>query len=313
MLAFSGDESRHEQYYSSMKNALSDPTARTAPFDMSVGTHVEGSLFARSFQLAAADATLERAGNQQYADKVTDLLPVLEEDYDIIPGAFDTMTHRRAVLAARMMVPGGGRRENVVASLRRLLGSKFLQLVEPKSVEPNIASGVWVKNMYHGGRSLFRPWSAIPKYGRLLEPVSIIGEANNVAIEAFPGSEAFEVGDVLFVDAGNTGTAEAVTVDELVDGNIVATFSFPHDEGSIVSTMHWPAHASTMRHLIVVVTDASDMSVRRVVNDIMAKLARAVDTWAIVQPTAPNTLGPMQPSGIIGGSLLGTASFAVSS
>lgn len=99
-------------------------------FDFSeVGTYNESKLYAVARLLALVTGTLERAGNQANPNKVVDLLPLLEIDFLLSPGAKATLLERQQALAAAMRLPLGAGASNVVAILRAIAGSAFLAYV----------------------------------------------------------------------------------------------------------------------------------------------------------------------------------------
>jgi len=298
-LEFGGEPSRHETYYRAMIAALSDPTGVTTPYDLSEGTHMEGSTYARAAQLAAADGTLTRAGNERHAYKSHDLLPLLEADYDIVPPPNATLQERRVALSVRMRAARGGRRENIVASLREALGDEFIAFVESKRFSPQVDAGLVNCNESTGA----------PKYARLTEAVPYAGiHSIGFTFEMLTG-ETLQAGDVVTVQGENTGCSEKVTLLTVSGNRLNAAFTKAHDAGATVSTARWVSRTSTTRHVFAIVRDAYNSEVQRLASQVLSRLVRATDTWAIVQPSQPGTVGPFLITSRIGCTSLGEITY----
>lgn len=127
MLKLSGAPSRAEVLYRSLVSALSGKNG--GGFDMSQGTRMEVWAYAMAKCLARAAYAVERAGNQRTPLKASDLLPLLERAYLVVPSPGETRPERAATLAAIDALSGGGRFSDLASMLRSLLGSEFLALV----------------------------------------------------------------------------------------------------------------------------------------------------------------------------------------
>lgn len=308
--AFSAEPSLHEQYYNAMVAGLTDPSGRTKPYDLSRGTHLEATIYARAKQMALADATMRRAGNQIYPYKCIELLPLLEKDYDIVPGPTDTILQRQAAIAVKQILARGAVRENIIDALKQTIGDEFLGYAPAKEQESPL-SVAWSHNIVYG--TMAPAASGPSKWAVLSDPV--VSAASHTVRFTTTLGDAILTGDVVVVDGDNTGRTEVVTVTSATSTTITATFTKPHDNGATLTTMSYPGQASTIRTNLIVVRDATDAAVRKKVDELMARLLRAPDTWAVVQPSTYNlysgTIAPFAPTTPLGTRPLGTLVFDI--
>lgn len=311
MLAFSSKPSHAENIYRSLVDNLA------GAFDMSKGTHAEASAYARAMSLGRARYTLERAGNQSDPLKATEILPNLEQDYDVRPPLSAGLFERRTFLAAQYRLPRGGVYTNVRAALQTLLGTDFLAyrlLGDAEAVDyptnPLTSVEVNAQRVEVPGRFL-----------KLTQPMISTGLvwADYENLDTTAGDVLINDGDVVMVQPENSGLAERVTVTQVQGASSTrqfrAIFTKPHDVGAIVTTANWPYWWSTKRFALIVLKAASALSAdkRRQVNELMAKLARGVSQWAIVQPSPPGatTVGPLTLPAPLGTATLGPVSFSL--
>ncbi len=311
MLAFSSKPSHAENIYRSLVDNL------VGAFDMSKGTHTEASAYARAMSLARAQYTLERAGNQSDPLKATEILPNLERDFDVRPPLSAGLFDRRTFLAAQYRLPRGGVYTNVRATLQALLGTDFLAyrlLTDAEAVDypadPLSSTEVNAQRVDVPGRFL-----------QLTQPIISTGLvwADYENLDTTSGDNLLNVGDVVMVQPENSGLAERVTVTQVQGASATrqfrAVFTKPHDVGAIVTTTNWPYWWSTKRFALIVLKAASalDADKRRKVDELMAKLARGVSQWAIVQPSSPGatTVGPFTLPAPLGTVTLGPVPFSL--
>jgi hypothetical protein len=313
-LACSSVPSRIEQFYRQL------PTLWGSELDFTPGvaTYDEAKLYAVARMLGLALGELEHAGNQAYPLRAYDLLPLLELDLLLTPGPLDTVQARQSAVAAAELLPRGEIASNVTNALRTLLGApnffayvrapggnyttvnigNFADVrVQPRLVQlvdPTVASGtVWVG---------YRNWDASVVTPVLLNP-----------------------GDRVVVDAGNSATGETVTV-IAVSGStqmntmpgsnyFQAAFAHAHGVGAPALAGNYPLYWGTGRLSLVVVSAATANSgaVRVQANALMARLTRAVEQFAIVQPSSTTltggTVGPFAVGLPMGISTVGTINY----
>ena len=292
-LEFSGDDSDAEKVYRSMVGAYTDPSNGAQAFDMTPGTHMEAHVYATAMAIADANAAVKRAGNQRRGATAYDMLPALEDKLGVTPGPTATISQRRAALVARTKLGRGARRESVEDALHTALGSRFVAY-RPIAVSestkwpaaPGTGPGVF--------RRLGTPLQAI----RILEPVTT--GATTVAYENIDTSAQeirIEVGNVLCLDPSNLGLAERITITGSTGSGATREISFTaakaHDEGC-GAVNQAPVWWSNKRHSWIIVdtlANAADPEVRRIVAEVMGRLARGVSLWSVAAKSGANIGG----------------------
>jgi hypothetical protein len=292
-LTFSSKPSRVQTIYEANKANLNPKDNEN--FDLSPGTNVESMIYARSRVQAAARYALERAYNNANPLKATETLPVLEKEYGLVPAPTDRLSQRRAALAARMLLPGGAIYTNVTNALLTLLGTDFKYYRVTKAVEainfPTI-----------GGDSPgnFASAQTVIKNYLVTSTVSVgLGSPQVVNYVPFNTATAISLlnGDTLVVYPENIDLAERVVVSNVTSSTFLATFNNAHDPNVIATTQPFPYWVSSQRFSLVIVTRAcaENFDKRRQINELMARIARGVSSWAIVPDldgshTAPFTV-----------------------
>jgi hypothetical protein len=303
MLSFSNRPSHAETIFRALVSALG------GNFDLSRGTHIDATAYARARALARARYTLERGGHQADPLKATDLIPALERDYGLAPAEKNTIHARRRAIATRQQILRGARRESVEDGLRQILGDDFIayRTLTPAEViawpqDPSLGPGAFADARIPARVFVLR--SSIP----------ITGRAFRFAY-AVPGNDdgaRLVAGDLAVVQPENTGLAERVTIVEAFEAGetleATATFTRAHDVGASLVVGAWPIWVSTQRFALVVVRRASDPELRRRVHELMDRIARGVSQWAIVAPRTPTTLGPFTCASPLGTAPLGVLS-----
>lgn len=293
MLSMSSAPSRGETNYQILVDQLK------GAFDLTQGTHAEALVYAMAMLFARAGYALERAGNQKDPKRAYDLLPLLEQDYLITPGANDTVSQRAATLLARMLLSRGAVAENIVAGLREFLEDDFIAYRPMTTSEAFVFPTTWTA----AGTLKANPTktTAAPKLVRLSEPIVATGVPFAVGytnLDSTAGEVKLVAGDVVMVQPENSGLAERVTITSASGSGtarmLTATFTKSHDANAIVTTQNWPYWWSTKRRSLIVLTAAAavDPEKRRKVDEYMARVARGVSQWSIVQPSAPGLAGP---------------------
>ena len=264
------------------------------------GSRQDATAYAQAMGLARARLTIQRAGNQKFPSKVTDLIAVREEEYGIVPSATATMSQRRAALVAAKLLPLGASQTVVENALRGLLGADFLAFrptttAEAVSWPTNLGDQPMNLQAPSVPRKLFKTIDSVPAPGTLRI------RAHQIAVPTAPGSNtnAPLFGDMMVWDPENDARTEKLfleTTTNLGGGVWVlqSTFASAHDPGVTVTTQPYPMWTSSKRHSLVVLTNAaaSDPDRRRQVNELMAKILRGVSTWDITDGSGGSTGGP---------------------
>lgn len=249
--------------------------------------------YANAMAFARARYTVERAGNQFRPLKAVEMLPALEWEYGITPGPRDTIRQRQATVAAAAKIARGASGENVRTVLTELLGDDFLAYIPTSYLDATLSPGApedvgnWVLPGTPG--SVYR----------LIDPVSVIGSPLSVAIELVSGADTPLIKDQKVVlDFEVSHRTEAVTVTVGGATSFQATFSHPHDPGTLLTTKRAPNQYSTKRHNLVLLSASAmaDAEKRRKTNLALRKLLRGVSTWSLAEGEA-GTAGPFTVGG----------------
>ena len=310
-LEMSGDDPVPQKAYNALVSAYNGTGHGQDQFSMTPGGHIEATVYAKAYAIARAKGALFRAGNQRFGSLAYDLLPSLERDYGVLPGANDTIPVRQANVAAAMLLPNGALPWNVAAQLRAVFGSDFVgyypaaQLGDTTVVPASPETSVQVNAL---------PQSVVPKWLRLIDPVVQTGRAWTVSYQnldtTVPPVLAL-VGDSVMVQGENSVLGERVTVTKVgtyttpagvVQNTFTAVFQNAHDAGASVTTMNWPVQWSATRSgLIAVLAGSIGNIVKRTkAHAVMAKVDRGVSQWAIVLATPTGTPGQYTVSGTSG-------------
>lgn len=314
-LRLSSAPSLPERYYD-MLSQLYGATGPNGVYNLTPGSHMDATIYAKAFALARADGCVTRAGNQQNPLRAFDMLPQLEADFQVAANTNTVFTQRQANLAAKKILPRGAVFTNVVAGLRNILGSNFLAYV-PLTTSQASVWPVWTSTY---GESRVKCTSvAVP--AKVVMLADVIAEAGTVTVpytNVDPTTDEVDLvpGDVVVVQPDNGWVAETVTVlsttptvavtatTPAVQRTFTAVFVNAHDVGAAVTTQNWPYQWSTQHQVFVVVKSsvAVDAESRRQVNQWMGQVQRGPTQWAIVEPSSTTTSG-----GTIGPLLLGVS------
>lgn len=298
--AFSGDQSHGERFFRQFLSLLGEESYSTAE-----GTRMRAWAYAWAMHLARVRYTLEHAGYQLDPLKVTEMLPLREGEYGLIPGPYESIDARRAALAARMLVPKGGDVNNIRTTLRQLLGDAYVGYIPTAFFDAVLypaAIGDQPMNLVTPTRQ--------PKILNLMTNISLgLGAPQWVRyafieLPAVPEVDAqpkdVAKGETFAIDPGDNIALETITVldlRELTPGvlELQATFNNPHTTGAYMTNSPFPYWLSTKRFNLVVLEPiaAADAETRRKTNELLARMVRAVSTWNICQedPTNPGFTG----------------------
>jgi hypothetical protein len=252
-----------------------------------------GRWFAWAMAIARARSALERAQNQADPLKAYELLPALERDYGLAPLRTDTLTQRRAALAARKSLVLGPTRGMVEFHLSAALGDDFVAWVTREASEDEqFPDEPWTDV---GIFNQPARWKTI----RLTSSVAFTGTPLTIGYEhVFGDEDRLTAGTQVVVAPGLIGQQELVTLTTVTSSTITATFARPHESGTECYLRPWPFWMSNAKHSLVVVANgrAEDRNVRRLVNDTLGRLLSGVSTWDIVEENStPGTAGPFTP------------------
>lgn len=286
MLELSSAPSYGEQIYDAMIASLG------GNFDVSEGTHVEATIYARAMALGELRYLLEHAGGQIDPWQLDECLAEREAEYGIVPTPGESLYDRRAAVAARMLLPLGARRSAIEEALSTLLGDAFVGLRTTAAAEiVNTPTNL-------GDQPMNLQLPTIPrKLIRLTNGVSInLGVPQAVAYTAVdPVGTTILVGDTLVIEPEIDGQTETVVCSSppVAPGTFVATFTKGHEPGCLGTTMPFPAWTGTQRASLVFLTDAAaiDPVLRARTHDLMGRISRAVSTWGLVQGSG-DSAGP---------------------
>jgi hypothetical protein len=320
-LDMSGNNTHIQDFYELL------PTLWGTEIDFTeIGSDDELKLYAWSVVLGSALYELEHAGNQANPLKAYDLIPLLEQDFGLTPGPFDTVQTRQAAIAAAEKFPLGAIPSNIVNTVKLIVGAANFYAYAPNpagtatTFPPTMAVG--------NGPGQFRDIRIPPRFVQLVDPVVSIGSSwcayqNLDTTIATP--ELLLAGDTVVVEAGNTGSMEQVTVlatsaatqlDCTPGYNYFqAFFQGPHDVGSPITTGTYPYWWSTQRlnYMVVASSIATSRPKRAKLDAVLAKIMRTVDQWAIVSPSSTTagggTVGPLTIGAPMGTTSIGAITY----
>lgn len=297
--AFSGAPSHGERIYRNLISSIGVDSLSTEE-----GSRMRAWCYASAMNAARIRYTLEHAGYQLDPLKITEMLPLREAEYGLVPGPNDSLDTRRATLAARILAQKGGDFNNIKNALITLLGDVFVQYIPTAYLD----AVLYPANIGDQPMNLVTPRQ--PKLLTITDTISLgLGAPQWVNYEFFalpsvPDVDAQPtdvfVGETFVVEPGQNLLQETITVSgirELVPGflELEATFNNPHTGGVLATNMPFPLWCSTKRFNLVVVDAiaAADNETRRKINELLGRMVRAVSTWNIAQeePLNPGFTG----------------------
>jgi hypothetical protein len=275
-LAFSGKPSHGESIYNTLKDNFGNV------FDTSETGLQQARLYAQAMVLASAQYQADRAKNNKNPATATELLGVLEHDYQVIPGSRATLPQRRAYLSAVQKITRGNRREAIEDALRTLLGPDFIAYettlpADIVSTPSNPATG--------GG--VFAGRGTQKKVFQIDATIATIGVPVFVPITMLAGDPPL-TGETYTVDPDPRRNIEQVTIGIVQPDPLFVeiTFTKAHDSGTLGTRPH-PYWISNQRYdrVVVSVAAATDPETRRKINELMGRALRGVSQWGIIVGT----------------------------
>lgn len=296
------------QIYQALRNSFigpdGDSTFRTDDASIRGEPGVfQALLWASATAMAMAKEQLERAGANRNPATATELLALLERDYQVAPPYNATIEERQAYLAARAAVAKGASADVIEEALSNMLGEDFVayQTVSAEAAE------LWPASP--GDVGVFDAPNTERKTLTILDPVSTTGVEKAVRYELIGGSNPPIAGERFCFDPNaRSPNIESVEITSVTDTHITATFTKPHNPHTLACRPH-PIWLSSKRYNIIVLkfAAATDESVRHRVNEYMSRALRGVSQWCIVSNEGSLLLGH-QTRARLGATLLGSIS-----
>lgn len=266
---------------------------------------VSARLYANAMAFGRCKHAIERLGQQFRPTRALENLPLLEREYGLIPELGASIEQRRAEVVVAARIARGASRANVEAVLTELFGDDFVSYVTVPSADAVVSpvnptdSGIYVKP--GSLRGVFE----------ILAPISRTGVALAVPCRLLAGdAKTLRAGARVIIDSGNYGRQEAVTVTAVAPTgsnlNMTATFTKPHDLGTVLATGRHASQATSKRCNLFVLSDAaaSDAKKRRRLHRAARRLLRGISTWSAADSSGPFTVG----GGILGITTIGAVS-----
>ena len=285
---FSSRQTYGESIYRQLVNSEQAEGADAA-FDSSWNSYNSCRLYAIAMGLQSAKLQLQHAAAQRDPRYVTEKLPELEKDYQLIPLPSATIEERRAALQAAMSRRDGNLVTAISAGMTTIFGAYFSSVRVQTTSE---TSAVLIGQTSLKTFDEFKPGIG-HKLFKITEPISSVG-AKTVAITSIGGTgEPPKVGERVIVDVSKNGRTEVVTVTASTSSTITATFSSAHDANAVCSTQHWPAWVNHKRHLLIYTSAAAldNAPLIAKANAFLDYALRGSSTWAFVPGESPFVIG----------------------
>jgi hypothetical protein len=272
-LAFSGKPSHGESIYRTLKDNFGDV------FDTGDQGLQQARLYAQSMVLASAQYQLDRAKNNKFPGTATELLGVLEHDYQVVPSSKATLNDRRAYLSAVQKITRGNRREAIEDALRTLLGSDFI------AYRTTLPADIATLPASPGTVGVFAGRGTQKKVFQIDGTIAIIGTPVFVPITMLSNSGPPLTGEKYCIDPDPRRNIEQVTIGIVLPDPLFVeiTFTKSHESGTLGTRPH-PYWISNQRYdrIVVSLAAAKDPETRRKINELMGRALRGVSQWAIM-------------------------------
>jgi hypothetical protein len=272
MLAYSSKQTHARAIYNALVEGVGD----------SLDTDPEGleaaRLYATAMVLGSAQYQLDRAGNNRHPLKATELLALLEKDYQIVPAPDATLNERRRELAARARISKGNRQGAMEYAFRMLLGDAFIEY-RTVDVADAVASPAQPELV-----GAYLPRGTEKKTLQIASLIATTGVPVTVPFAAVGLSQLPIAGETYSFDPDTRNpNIEAVTLTAVAGLTLTGVFTKPHEAGAVATNRN-PAWISNKRYVTIVTTlaAATDPETRRKINEHMARVARGVTQWEII-------------------------------
>jgi hypothetical protein len=266
--------------------------------------NLKGKLFADAMIEAVVWRLMERAHAETQPRSTQTFLPVHEFQNGLVPFVGETDAARRNRVALFTSLTLDGRVSTIDAALRELLGDK-LAFYRTRRLNELTS---WDRDADDRPHRNYPGRSTPIRVMRTVAGVAKIGEPLIIPVEFVGGDpEPYTVGQVVMADGGSNARAERITIEAITDTTITATFQFPHDTGTTLTSAHFPRASSSKRMHHIVLNDewALDPNTRAEINQLMHRLIKGPAIWQIQQAVTASTAGPF----IIGTSPIGVTPF----
>ena len=249
-----------------------------AAFDSSWNSYNSCRLYAIAMGLQSAKLQLLHAANQRDPRYVTEKLPELERDYQLVPLITDTIEDRRAALQVAMRKREGNTFAAIIAGLSSIIVGGFTVVIQ-SSDSAYLIGQTTLKT--------FDDFKLTTGYKTVITTSAVTSTGSQtVSIAAHGGSgQRLSVGEKVAFDVTRNGLTEVVTVTDASDVSLTAAFANAHDAGAICTTQQWPAWISPHRNYLIMVEDTSILSnaaILRQINNFMDYTLRGSSTWVVV-------------------------------
>jgi hypothetical protein len=276
-------------------------TADEGSLSTEPGSLVDLFCFMLALAFARIARTNERADGERHALGAYHLLAQFEGEYDLRPGADDTLGTRRGALAEAKLLPRGNTRAELEQQLRDLLGADYIGMHIPAIGDVE----VWPADLGDQPQLLLEA-TAPRKLVRIVKAVaSGLGAPKTMQYTAVDPQttddepQVLAVGDQLVVEPEILHRAEVVEVTAVgfdADDNptFTGTFNQAHEPNALATQMPFPAWTSTQRTILIALeTEAAvDPEVRRRAHEKLGKIATGVTVWELCGMSSETTIGP---------------------
>lgn len=260
------------------------------------GGYTDARVYATAMALGRLLAAQGRLDAQISPTTALELLAAREREHGLIVPATATIASRREALAAQMRLPLGCSTPNLLQAVIDLLGAGFVEFrhtdalsavtyPDPPGAPGNFCDPRTTKRLFRLRANITAP----AELNTALVPWSV--EA--VDGTAVPLAELPQPGEYAVVEPENSALRERVLVAK-VDvsagvARIYGALTKPHHQHARVLAGVWPLWTSTRRHTTVRVTTGvtDDGVARRRLEELLAKLFRAVSTWSLIDNDGP--------------------------
>lgn len=257
--------------------------------------YTDAKVYATAMALARAIRTRDRLESQLRAETALELLPDREREHGLVVSATATIASRRQALAARMRLPAGDTPGNLLAALVDLLGDGLVDIRTTSQTDavtyPTTAGSLGNFVLPRVPKRIFQLRDNLSLPGLLAVPILRVD--GTVPTDGEMPAED----EVITIEPEHNTQRESIPV--ISAGRIsdtcflAATFTKAHPAGARIVCGPWPLWASTKRFTLIRVTEGvtEDATILRQLHDLLARIFRAVSTWAVANNDGPFLIG----------------------